>query len=179
MKRQRRVPRTVTWGLLVAWAVHDAEELIAIPRWVAGARPRLQRRLPSVPEHVWRRLSPDQAHTALAIGFMGCLVAAASYAGDRSGGRSALFQGVLTGFGAHVVVPHLATALVTRGYTPGLLTAPTVVAPFALWARRELRKAGVEQAELSASAIALVPLSIGAAHACATACLALARRLRR
>jgi hypothetical protein len=22
-----RLPRTVTWGLLVAWAVHDAEEL--------------------------------------------------------------------------------------------------------------------------------------------------------
>lgn len=176
MSRQR-VSRTVTWGLFVAWAVHDAEELLAIPRWVDSARPRLVRRFPAVPDRVWRRLSGSQAHTAVAIGIMGGLVAAASVAGDRTNGRSPFFQAVLTGFGAHAV-PHLTSAAVTGGYTPGLLTTPTVVVPFSWWAWRELRKAGVEKAEIPTAALALVPLSIGVAHASASGSLALGRRLR-
>jgi hypothetical protein len=174
---QQRVSRTVTWGLFLAWAIHDAEELIAIPRWVAGVHPRLKQRLPAVPDHVWRRLSGSQAHTALAIGLMGGLIAAAAVAGDRSNGRSPFFQAVLTGFGAHAV-PHLTSAAITGGYTPGLLTTPTVVVPFSWWAWRELRKAGVEKAEIPTAALAFVPLSIGAAHAVASGALALGRRLR-
>jgi hypothetical protein len=109
---------------------------------------------------------------------MGGLVAAASVAGDRSNGRNPFFQAVLTGFGAHAVVPHLISAAVTGGYTPGLLTTPTVVVPFSWWAWRELRKAGVEKAEIPTAALLFVPLSIGAAHAGASGGLAFVRRPR-
>ncbi|MBP2370928.1 HXXEE domain-containing protein [Pseudonocardia parietis] len=174
MTPRRRIPRTVTWGLFAAWLVHDAEELVMMPRWMARARPRLERRFPSAPATLWRRMEPDQAHTALAIGFVGCLVAAAAYDGDRTDGRSPFFQAVLAGFGAHAV-PHVGSAVVTGGYTPGLLTAPTVVVPYSLWASRELRRAEVETAEVPTVALACIPLAIGAAHLAAGAALKLLR----
>jgi len=175
MKRARRIPRTVTWGLFAAWLVHDLEELALMPRWMARARPRLERRFPQVPSGVWRRLAPDQEHAALAIGFMGCLIAAAAYEGDRTDGRSPLYQAVLTGFGAHAV-PHIGSALVSGGYTPGLVTTPTVVVPYSIWAWRELRRAGIEEPKMNTSAYAAIPLAIGVAHLAATAVLAATRR---
>lgn len=167
----------MTWGLLAAWLVHDAEELVTMPRWLARARPRLERRLPGIPDRIWRHLAPDQTHTAVAIGFMGCLIAAAAYDGDRTDGRSPLFQVVLAGFGAHAV-PHLGSAVLTGGYTPGLVTAPTVVVPYALWASRRLNRAGVERADVPAAAYALLPVTIGAAHLGARAVAALRTRLQ-
>lgn len=123
---------------------------------------------------MWRRLEPEQDHAALAIGFMGCLIAAAAYEGDRTDGRSPLYQAVLAGFGAHAL-PHVGSALITGGYTPGLVTTPTVVVPYSMWAARELRRAGVEKAELPAVVYAVVPLAIGAAHLGAAVVLAAVR----
>lgn len=146
-----------------------------MPRWMRRARPRLERRFPRVPRSVWRRLDPEQEHAALAISIMGCLIAAAAYRGDRTDGRSALFRAAIAGFGAHAV-PHIGSAVVTGGYTPGLVTTPLVVVPYSLWAGRELRRAGVEEAEIPAWAYTAVPAAIGAAHLAATAVLAVARR---
>jgi hypothetical protein len=114
---------------------------------------------------------------AVAVGLMGVLIAAAAADGARTGGRSGLYQAALAGFGAHAA-GHVAASVVTGGYTPGVLTAPTVVAPFAWWARRALRSAGVEPAPVTPATLALVPLSIGAAHAGAAALLRLRARLR-
>ena len=47
------LPRSVTWGLFVAWAVHDAEELWTMAGWADRARPRLERTLPGVPARIW------------------------------------------------------------------------------------------------------------------------------
>lgn len=167
----RQLPRTVTWGLFLAWLVHDAEELVTIPRWLARAGPRLER----LPAGIRRHVAPDHAHTTLAIGFMGCLIAAAAYDGDRTGGRSPLFQAVLAGFGAHAV-PHLGSAVVTGGYTPGLLTTPTVVVPYSAWASRQLRRAEVDKADIPSAAYALLPLTMAAAHLAAAGTLTALRR---
>ena len=83
----------------------------------------------------------------------------------RSGPRD-LFQATLAGFGLHAV-PHVASVAVTRGYTPGALTAPTVVAPFALWAWRRLRRAKVPIAPVPPSAPLLGPLVVLGAHVAA------------
>ncbi|MGW6499815.1 HXXEE domain-containing protein [Nonomuraea angiospora] len=133
------VPSAVTWGLLAAWAVHDVEELATMAGWTRSARPRLEERLPWVP---WERLEVSQRHVNVAIGLMGGVMAGASALGARTGGRSPVFQAALLGFGAHGVM-HLAQAAVTRGYTPGAVTAPVVVVPFSVWAWRRLRAEGV------------------------------------
>ncbi|MFG2072537.1 HXXEE domain-containing protein [Nonomuraea maritima] len=159
---QGRVPAGVAWGLLAAWAVHDAEELMTMAGWTRRARPRLERQLPWVP---WERLDVSQRHVTTAIGLMGGVMAGAAAMGARTGGRSATFQAVLAGFGWHGA-GHLVQAAVTRGYTPGAVTAPVVVIPYALWAWRRLRAAEVPAASGRSSATALVafPLVLAGVH---------------
>jgi hypothetical protein len=162
-----RVPTAVTWGLFAAWAVHDAEELVTMAGWFDRARPRLERNLPWVPPAVWQRMNVSQEHASAAIGVMACVIGAVATRGARTGGRSPLFQAVRAGFGLHAG-PHVASALLTRGYTPGVLTAPTVVAPFSLWAWRRLRRAGVPIAPVPPAAALLGPAVVVGAHLAAT-----------
>ncbi|MER7367155.1 HXXEE domain-containing protein [Nonomuraea wenchangensis] len=157
------VPAAVTWGLLAAWAVHDAEELATMAGWLRSARPRLEEQFPGVP---WERLEMSQAHVTVAIGLMGGIVAGAAARGAATGGRSPLFQTVLVGFGAHGAI-HLAQSALARGYTPGVVTAPVVVIPYAVWAWRRLRAAGVPTGgtgRVGAAGLAALPLALGAVH---------------
>ncbi|WP_203231377.1 HXXEE domain-containing protein [Nocardioides caldifontis] len=171
------LPPAVTWGLFAAWAVHDLEELCTMAGWGDRARPRLERNVAWVPPAVWRRMSVTQEHATLAIAVMGGVMASASASGARTGGRSPWFQAVLAGFGLHAV-PHVASAALTRGYTPGVVTAPTVVGPFALWAWRELRRAGVPIATIPPAAVVLGPAVVLGAHVAASGLLGVRNRWR-
>ncbi|GAA3209617.1 HXXEE domain-containing protein [Nonomuraea helvata] len=153
------VPSTVTWGLLAAWAVHDAEELATMAGWTREARERW----PWVPE-------VSQRHVNVAIGLMGGVMAGAAALGARTGGRSPVFQAALLGFGAHGVA-HLAQAAVARRYTPGVVTAPVVVIPFSVWAWRRLRADGVPVRAGAAArpGVAAFPLVVGGVHVLAHA----------
>lgn len=138
-----RVTVAVTFGLFAVWVLHDAEELATLPGWLRRHLPELRERFPGVPETVWRRAEAvDRREFTAAVAVMGAIVAAASAAGRLSGGRSAFYQSALDGFGLHGLV-HLAQAAAVRGYTPGSVTSPLLVVPFALWARGRLRRAGV------------------------------------
>ncbi|GAA0953705.1 HXXEE domain-containing protein [Nonomuraea longicatena] len=152
------VPATVTWGLLAAWMVHDAEEVATMAPWLRKAR---QERFPWLPE-------VSQKQVNVAIGLMGGLIAAACADGARTGGRSPLFQSVLAGFGVHGLV-HLGQAAAVRGYTPGAVTAPLVVLPFSVWAWRRLKAEGVPVRGGSASwwGLAAFPLAAAGVHAAA------------
>ncbi|MFI6907367.1 HXXEE domain-containing protein [Nonomuraea sp. NPDC050394] len=154
-----QVPKTVTWGLLAAWAVHDAEELATMAGWVRDNRERLEERFPQVP---WERLEMSQRHVNVAIGLMAGVIAGAAADGARTGGRSPLFQTVLAGFGLHGLV-HLAQAAITRGYTPGLVTSPLVVLPFAAWAWRRLKAEGVP-VRGSTAGLLYFPVVLGGVH---------------
>ena len=129
-------------------------------------------------------MSPRAADSALVVDLdgvlriWGALVAAASARGARTGGADPVYQATLAGFGWHAV-PHVASAVVTRGYTPGVLTAPTVVVPFALWARSRLRRAGVPVAPTARAAALFGPLVVVGAHVAASGLLRLADRWRR
>ncbi|MFJ9854327.1 HXXEE domain-containing protein [Streptomyces sp. NPDC101150] len=133
----------VTLGLFAAWALHDAEEVTFGPRWIRENVPVLRKRFPQVPESVWEFMKTfDEREFRAAVGVMAVIVAAAAVDGQRTGGRSAFYQGALDGFGLHGVM-HLAQAAAVRGYTPGSATSPVLVIPFTLWARGRLRRAGL------------------------------------
>ncbi|WP_369368232.1 HXXEE domain-containing protein [Streptomyces sp. CG4] len=133
----------VTWGLLAAWALHDTEEVVMVSRWVRTEVPELRKRFPRVPETVWRRLeSVDAREFTTAVAAMAVVLAAACADGQRTGGRSAVYQTALNAFGLHGLV-HLAQAAALRGYTPGSATTPVLVLPFTVWARGRLRRSGV------------------------------------
>lgn len=169
----RQAGPSVTFGLLAAWALHDAEELATLPRWLRSNAPKLRRRFPAVPEGVWQRAeSLDGREFALAVGLVGTAVAAASAAGLATGGRSAVYQTALNGFGLHGLV-HLAQSAAVRGYTPGAATSPLLVVPFTLWARGRLRRAGV----LRPARPREVALGLGFAAAATVASHAVARRV--
>jgi hypothetical protein len=154
-----------TWGLLAAWAIHDTEELLTMGGWLDRARPRLRARFPRVPERVWDRLRVSPAQARIAIGAMGVVMAAAAGSGARTGGRSRFYQAALMGFGLHTA-GHVAQAVAVRGYTPGVVTAPLVAAPFTVWAWRRLGAAGVPRNARAAAAGAalLLPVTVGACH---------------
>ncbi|MGV9628298.1 HXXEE domain-containing protein [Streptomyces sp. NPDC003487] len=162
----------VAAGLFAAWALHDAEELAAGPRWVRRSLPRLRERFPAVPERAWRQLEAvDEREFPLAVAFVGVCVAAASAAGHATGGRSAFYRATLDGFGLHGLV-HLAQAAAVRGYTPGAATSPLLVVPFTLWARGRLRRAGVlgpARPRDLATGLAAAGVVTAAAHAAARA----------
>ncbi|MEV0850259.1 HXXEE domain-containing protein [Streptomyces sp. NPDC049954] len=136
------LPRAATLGLFWAWALHDIEELLTHRQWYREDLPALRERGKRLPEPVWRALEVSPAEFARAVAVMAFVVGAAAGEGRRTGGRSAFYQSALTGFGAHGLV-HLAQAAVTRSRTPGAVTAPVLVIPFALWARSRLRRAGL------------------------------------
>lgn len=163
-RKAERLPHSVTWGLLGAWALHDLEELVMIPGWSRRARPRLERALPWVPSRVWDTLDVSPKHNATAIGLVGLIIAAAAADGARTNGRSGFYQTTLIGFGLHSLT-HVAQAVATRGYTPGVVTAPLVVAPFSLWAWCRLRRTGVPIAPGgNASALLALPVTLAAVH---------------
>jgi hypothetical protein len=78
------LPRSASWGLLAAWAVHDAEELWTMAGWADRARPRLERTLPGVPARSWDGLSVSRPHAAVAIGLVGAFVGVAAARGRRN-----------------------------------------------------------------------------------------------
>jgi hypothetical protein len=152
------VSKKVTWGPLAAWVVHDLEELATMSSWTR----RMHRKHPVIPE-----TTPAQA--ANAIGTVGLVIAAAAADGARTGGRSGFFQSTLIGFGPHSTT-HAAASAALRGYTPGVLTAPTLVAPFPLWAWRQLRRHNVPTSGNVAKSAAWFPIVVIAAHLTARLC---------
>lgn len=150
----------VSLGLLATWAVSDLEELLTMSGNSTDVLRRLPRSVP-IPDELRREgLSPG--HVAAAIGIMALVVGAAAAAGVRSGGRSPIFRGALLAFGVHGF-GHLATAAALRRYTSGVATAPTMVIPFWLWARRELARDGLADTDRAAVAVAasVAPLTLG------------------
>lgn len=105
-----------------------------------------------------------QSAVNVAIAVMGLLYAAAVIDGIVTRGRGRLYQDVQLVFGLHGFT-HIAASLGTRGYTTGVLTAPTVVIPQWLWARRELQRAGVPRSGRCTRAFPLVASWLVAAHA--------------
>lgn len=66
--------KSTTYGLLGAWIIHDTEELVTMSSWSKSERSPIG------------EISNRQAATAIAL--TGCVMAAASASGSRSGGKS-------------------------------------------------------------------------------------------
>ena len=168
------VSKTIAAALFVSWAVHDLEEIVGTRYWRNRTLPRLRARYPTVPQSVWRRAEVDTAQMAIAVGLVAVPVGVAAIRGIRTDARSPLFQAAVTAYGLHGV-GHVAGSLLARDYTPGVLTSPLVVVPYAVWARRQLTRNGVWQPmsgrDIAVSLLAVPVIVVGAQG--------LARRLRR
>jgi hypothetical protein len=146
-------------GLFAAWACHDLEELLTMRETSRAVAPRIPDWVP-IPDDV-REDGLSQRHVNLAIALAGTYVAGLSAVGLRSRGRSPLFRSALLGFGLHGF-GHIAQTVALRQYTTGVVTSPTIVIPYWLWARRALAHEGVSEREgtarWAAANILLFPL---------------------
>lgn len=156
MKRTTKV----SLGLFATWAISDIEELWTMSRNSTDVLRKLPKAVP-VPGGL-RREGISQRHVVAGIATMGLVMGAASMLGVRSEARSPVFRGVLLGFGLHGF-GHLAMAAAARQYVSGAATAPTMVIPYWLWARKELAKEGITDVDRTTIAIAAagVPLMLG------------------
>lgn len=148
-------------GLFAAWVVHDAEELMTLRSSARRVAARVPRWLPIPADVRAVGFRAEQVRVAMAI--MGALLGAAAVDGVRTRGRGWFFQEVLNGFGWHGV-GHVAAGVAMRGYVTGVVTSPTVVIPFWLWATRALAAEGVPVRRRPTWGTLAVPPAILGAH---------------
>ena len=150
-----------TTGLFAAWLAHDLEELATMSDNSRILATRLPGWVP-VPTSV-RDHGLTNRYVASAVAAVGPVVAAAALRGNRTQGRSAFYQNALLGFGLHGL-GHISMSLLSRGYTSGVATSPTIVIPFWLWATRTVNHAGVPNQRRVPAAIALAAGSVAGGH---------------
>lgn len=150
-----------TTGLFAAWMAHDLEELATMTDTSRILMTRLPDWLP-VPTSI-RNQGITNHHLTSAVAAVGLVVAAAAVRGSRTQGRSAFYQNALLSFGLHGL-GHIGVSLLTRGYTSGVATSPTIVIPFWLWATRALHQADVPNRRSVPAAAALAVGSIAGGH---------------
>jgi Protein of unknown function with HXXEE motif len=156
---RNRIP-LATAGLLVAWLTHDLEELLTMSDTSRALAQQLPDWMPVSAS--MRQHGLTERYLATGIATIGLIVAAAAVRGYRTQGRSVFYQNTLFAFGLHGF-GHLVLSLMTRGYTSGVATAPTVVL-FWLWATQALQRAGVPNRRSLPAAIAVLAGSLTIGH---------------
>jgi hypothetical protein len=157
-----RVRRTV-WLLPIGFVVHDGEELVTMAAWIAEHRSTLDRvaSLGPVFRRIVETVPARQSDIAWTIAFELLVLIAATAAVARNPGRRAaifIYAGLLGVFVAHALT-HAGQAVLFRGYTPGVISAVTVVPAVGIVIYRHLFAARLLtpwQAALAAVAGALV-----------------------
>lgn len=158
-------------GLFAAWSLHDAEELLTMAKNTQRLLPQLPRWVPLPVTDQIRNEGMSQKHVNTALAMMAVLVAITSAQGIRTQGRSALFRGSVLAFGVHGFT-HIASVIVMRGYTSGVVTSPVIVIPYWLHARRVLREHGLRDNDRAATraALSVLPLLLGVHGVVGIAC---------
>lgn len=125
--------RVVCWGLFIAWAVHDTEEVFTATWWSRRTLPRL--RSDGWPSWVVDSATTTTARFAVAAAVVGVAVLLVARHGAQTRGRSPIFQAAVLVFGWHGLV-HAGQAVLIGDYVPGLVSAVLIVVPYAVWAWR-------------------------------------------
>lgn len=155
--------RRLSWLGFAVIALHNLEEAITAPRWLAVHAPELQARfgLERIPAADATVFYVGLTMLTVVILFW---VAIASRARERSVGVYSIVF-LFAVFFCNALVPHVAGAVVLRSYVPGVLTAVLLVIPFTtLWSIRAFREGwvgGIGFAVTVAVAAAFYLLAVG------------------
>lgn len=145
----RTVPRNDLLPLLVsfpvAFAIHEAEEVIGVRWFSRQAKTRLSTRLEHVgASHAIARSVAEPSHLQMAVAVSTVAAGAAGATLAAAGARKDLrpWQSAFTVFAWHAGI-HLGQAVIMRAYVPGSITAAAVVAPYSVVAIRHLQSQGL------------------------------------
>jgi hypothetical protein len=160
------------WLLPLAFLLHDGEELLTMPRWLAAHRAPLAELGAHAPlvRELTASLATTPVQVGIAIASLGALFVLFTAMAARPGRRRFWYFGYLAllgGFTLHALT-HLAQALLFGGYVPGLVGAMVVIPPTSGYLYSRLFRAGLQPRSAMIAAglglALLVPAAL-AAHA--------------
>lgn len=137
--RLRRLGVAASFPLV--FLIHDGEELLAARFWQRRAPLLLREKFPRLPQPVVEAVAvgPGRMRKAVAI-VAGGVAAVSALSLARTDRPTTALRCLVAVFGTHALT-HVAQALVLRAYTPGVISAGLLVAPYAAWAWATLDKA--------------------------------------
>ena len=163
--------RAAAWLLPVAFVIHDGEEILTMPRWIAEHRPLLERiaHTGAPARRVVDNLPTTTAQVAVAVAVELAVLLLATVLfsrGPRPGPALYFYAAALGVFTAHSLT-HLGQTLLLGAYTPGVVTAVLIVPAAGVYLYKRLFEAGLlsrRSAWLSgfAGAVGIVPLLLTA-----------------
>ena len=163
--------RAAVWLLPLAFVIHDGEEILTMPGWIAEHRPLLERiaRTGAPARRVVDNLPTTTAQMAVAVAVLLALLLLATVLfsrGPRPGFALYLYAAALGVFTAHSLT-HLGQTLLLGVYTPGVVTAVLIAPAAGVYLYKHLFEAGLltrRSAWLSglAGAVGIVPLLLTA-----------------
>lgn len=136
--------RTILWLLPVIFLIHDSEELLTMPSWIATHQHEINE-IVSFNEtiaHTINSLPTTTAQIAIAIGLILFLFIVVTAGAFFSYGRGLWFYAYMCLLGVlflHVFT-HLAQTIIFAGYTPGLFGALIAIVPGSLYIYHRLFK---------------------------------------
>jgi hypothetical protein len=139
--------RRILWTLPVVFVIHDGEELLTMPAWIAAHGPQLARMAQSsaAARRAVASLATTTPAVAVAIGAVFAVVLAVTVGATRSVGRGFWWHAYAAVLGVlflHVYT-HVFQAVLVGGYVPGLYGAVFAVLPGGAYLYRRLFRAGV------------------------------------
>ncbi|HEX8000837.1 MAG TPA: HXXEE domain-containing protein [Pyrinomonadaceae bacterium] len=135
----------VLWLLPLIFIIHDGEELLTMPGWIASHQQELARlaAMSDVAAEMIRSLPTNRSQVAIAIGFILLLFVLVTTGASLSGMRGFwlyAYAGLLGVLFLHVFT-HIAQAILVGGYAPGVIGAVVAIIPGALYLYKRLFEA--------------------------------------
>jgi len=141
----RRSVAQILWLLPIVFVIHDGEELLTMPGWIASHQQELDQlaRLSEVAARLMRSLPTTTTQVAIAIGFILLLFIVVTVGASISSKRGFwvyAYASLLGGLLLHVFT-HIAQAMLIGGYAPGVIGAVAAVIPGTLYIYKRLFEA--------------------------------------
>ncbi|UFJ39321.1 HXXEE domain-containing protein [Brevibacillus humidisoli] len=135
--------KQLIWLFPVIFLIHDAEEVITFEWWMQANLDELQSLVGSslLAPLILASASMTTVQFAIAVGVIFVFILSSSYLAARSltmGGGMQYFLVCLTVMTANVFT-HVGQSVLFHGYTPGVVTAVTVLLPYTWYMYRRLR----------------------------------------
>jgi len=159
---RRRVAR-ILWLLPIVFIIHDGEELLTMPSWIASHQQELDQlaRMNKVAAEMMRSLPTTTTQVAFAIGFIllvFIIVTVGASMSNKRGFWLYAYASLLGGLFLHVFT-HIAQAMLVGGYVPGVIGAVAAVIPGTLYIYKRLFEAKLLTLK-SAAFAALIGLAL-------------------
>jgi hypothetical protein len=129
--------RLALWLMPATFIVHDSEEILTMPSWIARHEPTLQaiRRLAPFGSRIVANLPRTTGAVAAAVAvelIVIVIVTAWLARHPRRGLPLDIYSAILGLFVGHSVT-HAGLAILVRGYTPGVVTAVVLIPPMGVY----------------------------------------------